>query len=185
MGVGSMSKRLRIIIFGLCACVILCAAFIIYWRHHLEVLRSAPVKAGETFRAQSYINNFLSSLNSTKIAVTDSSGKDLDLNFATKPILFFAWWCPHCSDLLGKLNKEGLINSVYLVNIDYPGMKNSNAKIISDLVSHGINANYYIYKPSNAKDEIPVPVLLYNNKGKGSCVIGDDVIVKFLSKSDK
>jgi len=179
-----MSRKLRIIIVGLCVCVILCVASIIYWRHYVEVLRSEPAKAGETFRAQSYINNFLSSLNSTQIAVTDSSGKSFDLDFATKPVLFFAWWCPHCSDLLGKINKEGLINSVYLVNVDYPEMKNSSAKIVADLTSHGINSNYYIYKPSNTKEEIPVPVLLYNSKGKGNCIVGEDEIIKFLNSEN-
>ncbi len=70
-----------------------------------------------------------------QIAVTSANGKTVTLDAANTPVLFEAYWCPHCQRTLVMLNKNRskLQRMPILVSTGFaPGTSLSQAKALSD-----------------------------------------------------
>ncbi|OPY63695.1 MAG: hypothetical protein A4E56_00418 [Pelotomaculum sp. PtaU1.Bin065] len=97
------------------------------------------------------------------LKVYGQDGGQITLSLKNRPVLFFAWWCPHCDDALKNIAKLPPWKRPYPV-VTYLEDENDDFKIKQKLKANGLsNTPYYVYKDTPPIQG--VPSLLWHSNG--------------------
>lgn len=119
-----------------------------------------------------------------QVKVLDSAGKLVTLNAAEQPLLFAAYWCPHCQRTLVLLNqnRSKLKEFPVIVSMGFaPGTKLSDAVKLSnqELKTFHISnvKEYYLLNPNEAKQVVQsFPTLAFPYQSKVEKLAGEHTL---------
>jgi len=98
------------------------------------------------------------------LEVFDKDGTPVKIDVSQKPALLFAWWCPHCDDMLREAAKYPPQEQPYLVAVFNKG-SNNNQYIEEKLKMNGLSSQNYFIETSAPPIE-SVPAIIWWSEGK-------------------
>ncbi|MFD1674553.1 TlpA family protein disulfide reductase [Alicyclobacillus fodiniaquatilis] len=121
----------------------------------------------------------------THVEVVDAKGHHVTLNASKTPILFTAYWCPHCQRTLRLLSSQQNTLQRMPVVVSFGFAKNTTLKTavgiqhaeISQLKLHGFKV-YYDLSPSAGDEYAPLgyPTLAYDSGGSIVTLYGEHTL---------
>lgn len=134
---------------------------------------------------QNYDPKSVSASTFTHVQVVDGQGQKMTLSAAKQPILFVAYWCPHCQRTLVMLtkNESKLRQLPVIVSMGFqPGTTVAQAKKLTDAehttlgLSNQFHVYYGLYKNNAKYVPIGYPTLVFSDGQKLQMLAGEHTL---------